>query len=529
MDAIAVTARPRPAALLDRVFDTYFRHPLPLLLLAALYAAAYVPMQALADATEPSGAAFLRQLVLMLVANLAWGASAFAVTRIVRADLHGEPAGVARVFGDTARALPGVIGIVLLYLLVFFGRMLLLIIPGVVFGIAAVFAVNVAAGGSLSGWSAIRRSRDLTRRRWWRTLGWLTLFNLPCVLLVAFFEYLPKDASFVAMQAALFALLTPIALIGQTLLYFDLEARRDAAEREAARRILEAAPSAPAPAPVYAAPSHATFDASAFSAFEHRGWQSAAAAYQRAFVALTSQAADSLLDAAGVEGGTRLLDVASGPGHLAMLAAARGAQVTGSDFAPEMLALARANHPGIEFRVADAEALPFPDRSFDAVTTSFVLGHLAHPDRALTEARRVLRAGGKVAVSWWQPFDRTVAFGIVLDAVQTFGRAQVDLPEGPPFNQYSDPDVLARALAEAGFGDVRLSPEPMTWRMGSGEEVFDAYLHGTVRTAGLLREQSPEALLAIRAEVVRRVEALRTADGIALPMPCWIASGVRAG
>lgn len=160
---------------------------------------------------------------------------------------------------------------------------------------------------------------------------------------------------------------------------------------------------------------------------------------------------------------------------------------------------------------------------------AFLLGHLSHPERAIAEARRVLRPHRRFALAWWQPFDRAVAFGIVMDAVRAHGRTQVDLPEGPPFDQYSDAEGLARVLAHAGFDDVRLSPQPMTWRVESGEEVFESFLHGSVRTAGLLREQSPEQLLAIRAEVLRRVEEYRGESGIELPMPCWVASGVRLG
>jgi hypothetical protein len=68
----------------------------------------------------------------------------------------------------------------------------------------------------------------------------------------------------------------------------------------------------------------------------------------------------------------------------------------------------------------------------------------------------------------------------------------------------------------------------MTWSVASGDEVFDVFLHGTVRSAALLRGQTPEALRDIRAEVVARVEALRRNGTIAIPMPCWIASASKA-
>src|SRR5205807_2183578 len=137
-----------------------------------------------------------------------------------------------------------------------------------------------------------------------------------------------------------------------------------------------------------------TMDA-AFHDFERAGWETAADHYGDAFGPLTSQAIPSLLRAAQAGEGTRLLDVASGPGYVAAAAAARGATVIGVDFASEMVTLATRRYPVLEFVEGDAEALAFPDRSFDAVAINFGVLHLARPDAALAEARRVLKPGGR--------------------------------------------------------------------------------------------------------------------------------------
>src|ERR671933_2607993 len=112
-------------------------------------------------------------------------------------------------------------------------------------------------------------------------------------------------------------------------------------------------------------------DVNAFRAFEHAGWEEVATQYDDAFTPLTIQASEPLLDAAGVRSGTRVLDVATGPGYVAARAAQRGANATGVDFSAAMVALARRQHPSIEFRVGDAEAIPLPDASFDAVVMNF--------------------------------------------------------------------------------------------------------------------------------------------------------------
>src|SRR6266516_390361 len=94
-----------------------------------------------------------------------------------------------------------------------------------------------------------------------------------------------------------------------------------------------------------------SIDPERFKAFELAAWgdHEVAAAYSSAFLNVTSQAAPSLLDGAGVRQGTKVLDVATGPGVVAAAAAERGGEATGIDFSAEMVALARRNHPGVRF------------------------------------------------------------------------------------------------------------------------------------------------------------------------------------
>src|SRR5260221_10107605 len=140
---------------------------------------------------------------------------------------------------------------------------------------------------------------------------------------------------------------------------------------------------------------------SSFHSFEQSGWQRAADRYGDAFGGLTRQTIPSLLHAAGVKAGTRLLDVASGPGYVAAAAAEVGATAIGVDFSSEMVGLAACLYPGIRFQEGDAESLAFADASFDAVTINFGVLHLARPDAALAEARRGLVPGGRRAWAVW--------------------------------------------------------------------------------------------------------------------------------
>jgi SAM-dependent methyltransferase len=260
----------------------------------------------------------------------------------------------------------------------------------------------------------------------------------------------------------------------------------------------------------------------AFHEFEQAGWQRAAAHYPGGFGTLTALAADPLLDAARVGRGTRVLDVASGPGYVAAAAARRGAIVTGIDFSTEMVALARASHPDIAFREGDAEALADPPATYDAVVASFGLLHLARPDAAIAEAHRVLAPGGRYAFTVWAPPEQTIGFRIVLGAIERHGRAVADLPEGPPFFRFADPAECRRALA--AFADVEVRALPLVWRLPSPDALFAAMLDGTVRTAALLRAQTPAALAAIAADV--RAEVARYPDH-ALAMPVVLAAATR--
>ena len=264
-------------------------------------------------------------------------------------------------------------------------------------------------------------------------------------------------------------------------------------------------------------------DPDAFHEFEHQGWERAAAFYGEAFGALTSQTAGPMLDAVGASQGTRLLDVACGPGLIAGAAAGRGAIVTGLDFAAAMVAEARRRLPGLMFQEGDAEALPFDAGTFDAVVMNFGLLHLARPDVALAEAHRVLRPGGRYAFTVWS--EQAVAFQLALRAIEKHGNAKVPLPDGPPFFRFSDAEETGRVLASIGFTSVDVRELPIVWRVSSADLVFEALSRGGVRTAAVLRGQTPQALAAIRDAVRHGIAPYAVDGGFAVPMPAVLASG----
>lgn len=103
--------------------------------------------------------------------------------------------------------------------------------------------------------------------------------------------------------------------------------------------------------------------------------------------------------------GERVLDIAAGSGNAAVPAARTGAHVVASDLTPELLEIGRAEHPdaGIEWAVADAEALPWPDASYDVVMSVVGVMFAPHHQAAADELLRVLRPGGRFGIISWTP------------------------------------------------------------------------------------------------------------------------------
>ncbi len=266
-------------------------------------------------------------------------------------------------------------------------------------------------------------------------------------------------------------------------------------------------------------------DPAAFDAFEAAGWEGAAAGYDF-FAATTSQAGDQLLDAAGIRGGRRVLDLGTGPGYVAARAVERGADALGIDVTRAMVDLASRTHPRLTFQQASATELPFPDGSFDAVVGNLVILHVGEPELVAGESSRVLVPNGRVAFSTWDAPERSPLFGAIFAAVADAGvDPPADLPAGPAFFRFADDDEFARLLTEAGFADVRNDVVRVEFRFSGIDALLIALLEGTVRVAGMLRASSGEQRDRMRASLEASLSPYRRDDGYSVPAPIKIASG----
>jgi SAM-dependent methyltransferase len=250
--------------------------------------------------------------------------------------------------------------------------------------------------------------------------------------------------------------------------------------------------------------------------------------YHRFFGAITTRVIEQLLDAAEVDRGRRVLDVASGPGYVAAACAVRGANVVGVDVAGEMVALARRLRPEIDFRQADAERLPFADSSFDAVVGNFLILHVGRPEQVAAELARALRPGRKLALSTWDVPERARLLGVLVDAVaEVEVEPPADVPSGPPIFRFSDEAEFARLLGDAGLTDVDVRTVAFTHRFASGDELWDGLLGGTVRTRALVLAQPKDVQAQISAVFDRLVRPYATNGGLEIPVSVKLASGRR--
>jgi len=259
--------------------------------------------------------------------------------------------------------------------------------------------------------------------------------------------------------------------------------------------------------------------APSFKEMERDGWHERAGLYDDYAGRLTTEATARLLDAVGAIPKMRLLDVCCGPGYGAGQAAALGLTAIGIDIAPGMVAEAGHRFPAAEFRVGDAEELEFSDSSFDAVICPFGLLHLPEPDKAISEAFRVLKPGGRYAFTVWCSPDRAQLLGLALNATLAHADMTVPLPPAPPMFQFSDPAFSTAALERGGFKDVYVEDVPITYHGQSVEGVFEWYEKVAVRGMPVFRLQTPEIQQRIRNAIIDGARRYFRGNSVSIPCP----------
>jgi enediyne biosynthesis protein CalE5 len=250
----------------------------------------------------------------------------------------------------------------------------------------------------------------------------------------------------------------------------------------------------------------------------------------------TRPVTEALLAAASLHPGQRVLDVAGGSGDPTLdVARAVGphGRVTCADLTPAMLAgaLRRTAASGlrIDAVATSAEALPFPDRVFDAVVSRFGVMLFAEPAAGVREMLRVTRDGAVMAVAVWGAPERNPYFTVPLAALGRCVALPPPDPEAPSVFRLAAPDALASLLRRAGARDVVERREQFTMLSSKSLDEFWPFL---LRVAAPLRAtveaQSPD-VQAAAAAAVREDMAPFFRDGtMRIPAEMVVVRGVHA-
>jgi len=238
----------------------------------------------------------------------------------------------------------------------------------------------------------------------------------------------------------------------------------------------------------------------------------------------------ALRRAAALVPGQRILDLATGTGEAALMAAEAAAPasvILGADISLAMLRGAKAKLGARPIRLAamDAQALACRDAVFDAVISQLGLMFVPDPRAGLRECRRVLRPGGRLAALVWSTADRVAWFGALAEELTRHLPARrTEILQGVSLGA---PGRLARLLGDADFAEVSVTTETQSFVF----ESFDAYWghieSGAIRAGLLLRELPEDARRAVKDRVRARLAPFASRGRLVMPTEALVASARR--
>ena len=260
----------------------------------------------------------------------------------------------------------------------------------------------------------------------------------------------------------------------------------------------------------------------------------AAQRWRKQSAAMGRRMTAAIVEEAKVEPGMDVLDVACGTGEpaisLASLMNGRG-RVIGIDVSAEPLKLAeeRARQRGltnIEFRQADAHQLPFPDHSFDRISSRLGVMFFSDAVGAFREMHRVLRLGGRIALLVWGPMQQPYFETTALTIVKSVKGAKIPESAAAMF-RFGDRGVLKSGLEAAGFHNVEEKLRTVDWTWpGPPEEVWEYFQAATVPFRPLLQSVPPERAAEVNEAVLREIRKYYDGTQVNFTATACIATGI---
>ncbi|PIT02965.1 SAM-dependent methyltransferase [Bradyrhizobium nitroreducens] len=232
-------------------------------------------------------------------------------------------------------------------------------------------------------------------------------------------------------------------------------------------------------------------DLAAVKQRQHGAWSSG----DYAVVGTTLQiVGEQLCEALDLRAGSKVLDVAAGNGNATLAAARRWCDVTSTDYVPALLKRgqerAAADHLTVEFREADAEALPFADASYDVVLSTFGVMFTPDQDKAASELARVCKSGGKIGLANWTPQ------GFIGQLFKTIGK-HLPPPAGVKSPALWGTPARLEEMFASQASDISAEPRMFVFRYRSPEhwlDVFKTFYGPTLKAFAALDESGQAAL-----------------------------------
>lgn len=246
-----------------------------------------------------------------------------------------------------------------------------------------------------------------------------------------------------------------------------------------------------------------SFDPVQYKTSQKESWSNVAAGWKKWWKTMehcAKPASERLVGLAGLGPGHHVLDVATGIGEPAVTAAhrvGRTGKVVATDQAPLMLTIARERAAelgltNLEFHEVDAEALDFPEQSFDAVLSRWGLMFLPNLPQALTHMHRLLKKGGRLAAAVWAAPPKVPFISVAMGTV----RQQLRVPPPPPgmLGPFSlaDVTILEGALKQVGFSGVSSEPLTLTFEWASAEDYTRFQQDIAAPIIAMVAKESPE-------------------------------------
>lgn len=221
----------------------------------------------------------------------------------------------------------------------------------------------------------------------------------------------------------------------------------------------------------------------------------------------------------------RILDVATGTGWAARRIAARGAQVIGVDIGADLIEAAKASaaaeHLKIDFQLGDAEALPFENKTFDGVTSTFGVMFVSKPEAAAVELSRVCKPGGRIVLTTW-PADGTIAG--LFKIMKSYMASPASPPPPSPF-EWGNRERVQQLLG-ASF-DLHFETGTTVLREPDSEAVWELFVSSYGPTKTLATTLDVQQLDNLKQDFIAYHEGFKSELGVAMPRDYLVTVGVR--